>query len=139
MIHLGELHLTSAILSLAAGGWMLSQPKGTAIHRRTGWVYVASMVSMNATALLIYRLTGRFGPFHVLALISLGILSAGIIPAALRRPARGWLERHYFLPRTRTSALRPQGSRRRRRASLGLAPSMAVQPPSSGSRSLSQR
>ena len=75
---------------------MLWQPKGTASHRRIGWVYVASMLTMNGTALLIYRLTGRFGPFHMAALVSLAILLAGIVPVLSRRPADGWLERHYF-------------------------------------------
>ena len=96
MSQVGQLHLATALVALAAGGWMLWQPKGTASHRRIGWIYVASMMTMNGTALLIYRLTGRFGPFHVAALLSLAMLLAGIIPVLLRRPADGWLERHYF-------------------------------------------
>ena len=96
MLSLGWLHLASAVVALAAGAWVLWRPKGTTIHRRVGWVYAASMLVLNATALAIYRLTGTFGPFHVAALFSLGTLVAGIVPAWRRRPAASWLERHYF-------------------------------------------
>lgn len=72
MIPVGQLHLAAALMALAAGGLMLRRPKGTRSHRRSGWLYVASMLTLNGTALLIYRLTGRFGPFHIAALVSLG-------------------------------------------------------------------
>ena len=93
---LGQVHFAASLLALAAGGWVMARPKGTARHRRVGWLYAASMLTLNATALLIYRLTGAFGPFHAAALVSLATLVAGIIPARRRRPAGAWLERHYF-------------------------------------------
>ena len=96
MAALGQLHLGAALTALVSGGWMLWRPKGTPSHRRVGWLYVASMLMLNGTALLIYRLTGRFGPFHVAALVSLSIMLAGFIPVLFRRPADGWLERHYY-------------------------------------------
>ena len=96
MTSLGRLHLATALVALVSGGWMLWRPKGTPSHRRIGWLYVASMLTLNGTALLIYRLTGRFGPFHIAALISLSIMLAGIVPVLSRRPAGGWLERHYY-------------------------------------------
>lgn len=96
MSALGQLHLATAFMALTTGGCMLWRPKGTPGHRRIGWLYVASMLTLNGTALLIYRLTGRFGPFHIAALVSLAMLLAGVIPVLWRRPAEGWLERHYF-------------------------------------------
>lgn len=92
----GRIHLASAIVALVAGAWVVLRPKGTAIHRRMGWVYAASMLILNITALLIYRLTGSFGPFHIAAIVSLATLIAGIIPAWRRKPADKWLDRHYF-------------------------------------------
>jgi uncharacterized membrane protein len=92
---LGKLHLATAILALAAGAWVVLRPKGTTTHRRVGWVYAASMLIMNVTALLIYRLTGTFGPFHFAALVSLATLIAGIIPVWRRRPGN-WIEQHYY-------------------------------------------
>jgi uncharacterized membrane protein len=92
----GQIHFASAIVALAAGTWVVARPKGTATHRRMGWVYAISMLILNVTALLIYRLTGWFGPFHVAALISLATLIAGITSVWRRRPVGKWLDRHYF-------------------------------------------
>jgi uncharacterized membrane protein len=96
MIPIGQVHVASAIVALAAGGWIVLRPKGTATHRRVGWLYAVSMLTTNVTALMIYRLTGTFGPFHVAALVSLATVIAGIIPAWRRRPVGKWLDQHYF-------------------------------------------
>jgi len=93
---LGRLHFAAAILALVTGAWVLLRPKGGRLHRRVGWSYVASMLALNATALVIYRLTGTFGPFHVAALVSGGTLVAGVLPAWRRRPRGKWIEHHYF-------------------------------------------
>ncbi|HWL39100.1 MAG TPA: DUF2306 domain-containing protein [Gemmatimonadaceae bacterium] len=96
MYPIGQLHLASAIVALLAGTWVVLRNKGTATHRRVGWLYAISMLTLNVTALLIYRLTGTFGPFHIAAVVSLATLIAGIIPAWRRQPADKWLDRHYF-------------------------------------------
>jgi uncharacterized membrane protein len=93
---LGQLHVGTAIVALASGAWVLRQRKGTRQHRRVGWVYAIAMFALNVSALLIYRLTGTFGPFHVAALISLGTVMAGIVAARRRkRGNRDWLRKHY--------------------------------------------
>ena len=56
----------------------------------------AASYSLNVTALMIYRLFGTFGPFHVAALVSLATLAAGVVTVVRRRPARTWVEHHYF-------------------------------------------
>jgi len=91
---LGWFHVTCALVALGAGAAVLLRRKGTRIHRRIGWVYVASMLLMNGTGLMIYRLFGGFGPFHVAAVASLVTVLVGIVPAVRRRPAN-WVERHY--------------------------------------------
>ena len=93
---LGLVHTGAALLALASGAVVLLRRKGTRAHRRIGWTYAASMVVMNVTALLIYRLSGGFGPFHVAALVSLATLVAGVVVAVRRRPAHDWVERHYW-------------------------------------------
>jgi uncharacterized membrane protein len=90
---LGWFHTTCAVVALLSGAAVLMRRKGTSIHRRTGWVYVGSMLLMNGTALMIYRLFGGFGPFHVAAIFSLVTIVGGIVPAVRRRP--NWLDRHY--------------------------------------------
>ena len=96
MSTLGWFHTFTAVLALASGAVVLSMRKGTARHRQIGWVYAGSMLALNLSALMIYRLFGRFGPFHVAALISLASLASAMIPAIRRKPEKKWLERHYY-------------------------------------------
>jgi uncharacterized membrane protein len=97
MSPLGQVHFLTALIALVSGAWVLLRRKGTARHRQVGWLYVASMLALNVSALLIYRLTGTFGPFHFAALISLATLLAGVVQARRRlRGDRNWLPRHYF-------------------------------------------
>jgi uncharacterized membrane protein len=91
---LGAIHVTAAIAALACGAIVLGAPKGTPLHRTIGAGYVAAMVILNVSSLLVYRLTGHFEPFHALALFSLATVVRGIVPALRRRP--GWLMAHYW-------------------------------------------
>ncbi len=94
MSTLGWFHTTFAVLAMIFGAVVLLRPKGTQSHRAVGWIYVASMLGLNITALLIYRLFGGFGPFHVAALISLlGILTGMYF--VIFRPTKNWLALHY--------------------------------------------
>jgi len=90
---LGAAHVTSAIAALALGLIVLLNPKGTAFHRLFGAAYVAAMILVNATAFGLYGLTGHFGPFHALALVSLATVAMGTIAALRRR--ENWLAWHY--------------------------------------------
>jgi uncharacterized membrane protein len=96
MSSLGLFHTLTALVALSSGAAVLLRRKGTRWHRRVGWVYVASMVTLNGSALLIYRLFGGFGPFHFAAIVSLVTVAAGTVVAVRRRPAGGWVERHYY-------------------------------------------
>jgi len=53
------------------------------------------MVGVNATALCIYQLTGRFNLFHALALASLAMVGVGLAQVVRRPRPRNWLWRHY--------------------------------------------
>lgn len=90
----GLVHASFGIASLFLGLGVVLLPKGTMLHRRIGLSYAASMLLLNLTALAIYDLFGRFGPFHALALLSLATVVAGVLAAWLHRPAAGWLEAH---------------------------------------------
>src|SRR5688500_1019404 len=104
MTPLGLTHTVSAVGALAAGAAVLLTRKGTRRHRQLGWTYVVSMILLNVTALMIYRLFGRFGPFHVGAVFRLVTVLAGTAAAIGARRARvrrspadraRALERHY--------------------------------------------
>ena len=91
---LGFVHTLLGLAALLAGCAVVIGPKGTRIHRSIGRGYVAAMLMLNVTALLIYDLYGRFGPFHVAALVSLATVLAGIVPMLRRRPHATWMELH---------------------------------------------
>ena len=90
---LGLAHAAAAVLALAAGTWIFLDPKGTARHRRVGWVYVASMTWVDASSFAIRHLTGRLNLFHALAAFSLVMVIGGVAQVVLRRHIRRWLWR----------------------------------------------
>lgn len=92
----GLIHLLSAVLAMLAGAVVLLNQKGGHLHRRAGYLYVVAMLVVNATAFTIFRVTGNFGPFHWLALISLASLAGGMLPLLGRRYVEGWLHWHYY-------------------------------------------
>ena len=94
MSTLGIIHTIFGLIALAAGSTVVLLPKGSRWHRTLGHVYLTNMIALNVTALFIYRLFGRFGPFHWLAVISLLMIAAGMVPVFTRRPRGRWLERH---------------------------------------------
>jgi len=91
---LGLLHALLGVAALIFGLAVLLRSKGTRMHRRIGRTYVLSMLLLNATALMIYDLYGRFGPFHVASAISLATIAAGFVPAYFRRPRASWRQLH---------------------------------------------
>jgi uncharacterized membrane protein len=94
MSTLGWIHTIFGIVALLAGTAVILLRKGTRWHRTLGHVYLTNMLALNVTALFIYKLYGRFGPFHWMALGSLLTLIVGMIPVFTRRPKGGWLELH---------------------------------------------
>lgn len=94
MSTLGWFHTSFAVLAMIFGAVVVLRPKGTRSHRSIGWIYVTSMLGLNITALMIYRLFGGFGPFHVAAVVSLlGILTGMYF--VILRPTKNWLSMHY--------------------------------------------
>lgn len=91
----GLAHVAFGFASLVLGAGIFFLTKGTDLHRIVGVLYVLSMFGLNLTALLIYRLFGGFGVFHVLALASLATLLAGFFTVLLQRPRKRWLRNHY--------------------------------------------
>jgi uncharacterized membrane protein len=90
----GLVHALLGVAALILGLAVLARRKGTRVHRRIGQGYVLSMLSLNVTAVMIYDLYGRFGPFHVASVISLATIGAGFVPVYFRRPRVAWMELH---------------------------------------------
>jgi uncharacterized membrane protein len=83
---LGGLHVTAAVLALAFAAIVLVLTKGTTAHVRLGRIYVVLLVLVDAFALLTYQ--NGIGPFHLLAVISLATLTAGLVWSPRRRGSR---------------------------------------------------
>lgn len=81
------IHLFSALGALMLGVWMLIGRKGSTLHRRLGWTWVALMASATVTSMFI-RDTGMlnvagFTPIHLLTVLTAFGLYGGI--RAIRR------------------------------------------------------
>lgn len=92
---IGLIHLIASISALIFGTMVLVLTKGTKFHKQIGYVYAVSMLGVLATAFMIYRLFGRFGIFHITAMISTISLLGGMLPVILRKPVNSWLNWHY--------------------------------------------
>jgi uncharacterized membrane protein len=88
------LHVTAALVALVLGATVLSMRKGTTRHRVLGGCYAGVLLLSNVAALTVTRATGGFGPFHVLAIISLATLAAGLLPMWLRPRSPGVIAFH---------------------------------------------
>jgi uncharacterized membrane protein len=75
-------HVTAALSALLVGAAVFAVPKGTSRHRIMGAGYAVLLLAVNVAALSLRR-EDAFSVFHVLALISLGTLAAGLVPFLL--------------------------------------------------------
>lgn len=80
----GLIHLISSIIALITGVLVLTTTKGTKAHKQIGYIYVISMIILNITAFMIYRLFGKFGIFHWFAILSFLTLLLGIYPVLVK-------------------------------------------------------
>ena len=95
---LGTLHVALAVASLTLGAAVFIRRKGGGWHRSLGYLYAGALMLVNVSALLVYEETSGPGPFHVLAVVSLATLAAGVVPAFFRRPVGSWVGSHaYFM------------------------------------------
>jgi uncharacterized membrane protein len=91
---LEAVHFVGACLALVLGPLVLWLRKGTRLHIRVGYAYVACMLVVNVPVFFTYELFGRFGMFHGFAVMSLVSLTYGIGSAMARWPKDGWLHLH---------------------------------------------
>lgn len=94
---IGLIHVIAALVALLTGTLIFFINKGGLLHRRIGYGYVVSMLVLNSSAFMIYRLFGTFGPFHIAALFSTVSILGGMVPVLLRHRVRNWLQWHYYL------------------------------------------
>lgn len=93
--NIGWIHVTSSLAAVVLGSFVLGTRKGNILHKRIGYGYIASMLLVNLSAFGLYRLTGRFGPFHLAAIISLLSVLAGTLPLYYRTRIKSWKVLHF--------------------------------------------
>ena len=91
---LGTAHVVAASIALALGLVVLARRKGDSWHVGLGRLYVAVMLAVAVPALFIYDITGRPGPFHVLALVSLVTTTLGWLSVRRRGQSRPSVAAH---------------------------------------------
>ncbi|MBI1393978.1 MAG: hypothetical protein GC152_14675 [Alphaproteobacteria bacterium] len=85
----GESHLIAGVSALISGALILLIRKGTPPHVLLGYGYLASMIALNATALIKYDLTGSPNLFHAAAIVSgLTLMAAYASAIVFRLTAR---------------------------------------------------
>lgn len=84
---IGALHVVAACAGLGVGLVVLVRRKGGASHVAVGRVFLALMVLVNLPVLFLYEDSGRPGPFHGLAVVSLVTTTLGWL--SMRRRPRG--------------------------------------------------
>lgn len=90
----GLIHFIVAVIALITGVFVLVTTKGNKTHRQVGYVYSVSMLLLNITAFMIYKLYGKFGIFHWFAVISCLTLFAGLYPV-LTKKGKNYLLLHF--------------------------------------------
>jgi len=68
-----QLHAFAAMTAFGLGIVQLAAPKGTLPHRTIGWIWVALMLTVSASAFFIHeiRTWGEWSPIHLLAILTL--------------------------------------------------------------------
>ena len=92
-------HTIVGVVALGSGLLVMLRAKGTRFHRTAGWAYVGAMYVLCAMSFAIDAASPfvrRWGVFHVMALVSLATVTAGLVPI-LRRRSRHWFESHVAL------------------------------------------
>ena len=91
--NVGWFHFITAILALITGTVVLLNVKGTLFHKRIGYVYVLSMLTLNLSSFFIISF-GGFSLFHFFAIVSLLTVLAGMRAAWKRH--NNWLTAHFY-------------------------------------------
>lgn len=87
------VHTLFSTIALLSGVIFLI-PKGTANHKKIGYLYVFSMIVSLITSFGLFNLWNRFGVYHALSLVSFMTLAIALYFPILGRGRKKWAEHH---------------------------------------------
>lgn len=90
-------HAATALAAISVGVAVAVARKGTATHRRLGWLYVALVGLMAVSSFGIYQLRDGPSVFHAVSVVVLGVLAAGLTQPLRRRRRPTWRYWHAIL------------------------------------------
>jgi uncharacterized membrane protein len=70
-----SVHLIACVTAIIVGAMVLVRPKGTALHRALGFVYVVATFGYCGSSFFMYPSTGRLTPFHLISIQNLVLVS----------------------------------------------------------------
>lgn len=74
-----QVHLATALIALVGGPVQFALPKGTALHRAVGWIWVGAMFLTAVASLFIRDLAGGgFSPIHIFSAFAFVSLPLGV-------------------------------------------------------------
>ena len=91
------LHVLAVSAALISGAIVLVLPKGSAVHRRLGWLYITSTSVMAVSSFGIYELRNGPSLFHAISVAILIIVGLGIYQPLRRRGSSNWMFWHLVL------------------------------------------
>lgn len=82
-----QIHATLALLLIPLTVTIFLLPRGSRLHKRLGWTWVAGMavVALSSFQIQTIRNIGPFSPIHLLSVLSLGSLVFAIVSIRRRR------------------------------------------------------
>ena len=92
----GWIHTVLATVGILAGAGQFLRTRRDQLHRRVGYVYVASMTVADLSILTVYRFNGGFNAFHVGAIANLICLGMALRPMLAKPRPRQWRLTHYM-------------------------------------------
>lgn len=85
-------HAIIGSVALVTGFLIVVLKQGTRLHKILGKVYVPAIYVLCFSSFFIFELFGRYGVFHIFSMVSIGAVTAGVIP--LLRRKKGWYKQH---------------------------------------------
>lgn len=82
-----QIHAFSAIVAFVIGAIVLWRPKGTALHKAPGRLWVVLMLVVATSALFIneIRLVGPFSPIHIFVIVTYVGIGQGLWAIIVQR------------------------------------------------------